>query len=134
MLSVEKNGNLTGAGQLLTQAGSYLTHRLDFKKGDVVLMALPETDKLWIDVVEECFVQKVHMIIPDKYRDVAFIAQSIREEQVSVLVISSVLWSSVFQALNVQPEPITRMQVIISDGKGVPETRFSLLPGAFPKA
>jgi len=109
---------------------SYLTHRFDFKKGDVVLMALPETDKLWIDVVEACFVQKVHMIIPDKYRDVAFIAQSIREERVNVLVILSVMWPDVFQALNTQPE---RMQVIISDGKGALETRFSLLPGTFSK-
>jgi hypothetical protein len=127
----EENDDIIGAGQLLIQAAG--PQRFDFKKEDVVLMALPETDKLWIDVVEECFVQQVHMIIPPKHKDTTFIAQTIREEQVSILVIPSVTWPDVFQALNAQPENISRMQVIISDGKGAPETRFSLLPNAFPK-
>jgi len=128
----DENDDLIHAGELLSAAASF--HKFDFKKGEVVLVALPETDELWTDLINECIAHKVHVIIPANNRDADHIAQTIREEEVSVLAISPVLWPAVFQALNARPENITRMQVIISDGRGVPETRFSLIPSALSKA
>lgn len=128
----DENDDLIHVGQLLSAASS--SNKYDFKKGDVVLIALPETDDLWIELIDECIAQKVHVIIPANNREAAFIAQTIREEEVSVLAISPALWPPVFQALNARPENITRMQVIISDGKGAPKTRFSLIPSALSKA
>ena len=138
MLSVEEkfpvlfdeNDDLIHAGELLSAAS--LSNKYDFKKGDVVLITLQETDVLWTDLIDECIAHKVHVMIPASNRDAAYIAQLIREEAVSVLAISPALWLSVFQELNARPENITRMQVIISDGKGAIETRFSLIPGTTP--
>jgi hypothetical protein len=125
----DENDDLNYAGQQLTTVASPLPNKYDFKKGDVVLMTLPETDDLWIDLIEACIAQKVYVIIPAHNRDAAFIAQTIRENEVSVLAISPGLWPGVFDALNARPEAINRMQVIISDGQGSIETRFSLIPG-----
>ena len=129
----DQNEDLNQIGELLTQLAS-LPKKFGFTEEDKVLIALPESEDMLADLIDECIAQKVWVMIPAYHRDTAFITQTIREEQVSVLVISSAQWPLVFQQLNAHPENITRMQVIVSDGKGEIETRFSLIPSAFSKA
>lgn len=67
----DENDDLIPTGKLLSGVSSF--HKFDFKKSDVVLIALPETDDLWMDLIDECIAQKVHVIIPANYRDAGWL-------------------------------------------------------------
>jgi hypothetical protein len=111
----------------LTQRRQDQPEFFDITNHDVVFVTVPMTDARWFNLFEACVANGAHIILPSSEIDPARIAKTIREEGVTVLAVTSKVWSEVSGYLQSTQGSLTRIRTLIFNGRTAPENRTRLI-------
>ncbi|MEM9675106.1 MAG: hypothetical protein ACFB15_23270 [Cyclobacteriaceae bacterium] len=132
--TLEISFTTTEPSQLSAVNNSQETSHMMFLADDVVLLDYARDEQEWLSIAQACSNAGAKLLIPSIVEDARKLADYICQNRVTVIITTAGLWREVYRHLNLNPEPIIRLKVVLTDDTHNLEQRYALAPRALSAA
>ncbi len=114
------------------------THQLTNNKfgiseNDVVLAAIPVSNKHWLALTDTCIATGAELILPETNASAEMLAESVVNKNVTVVAATAEIWRAVYDRVNASPGEINRLRAILLDESERPRFLHCLILNALSK-
>jgi acyl-coenzyme A synthetase/AMP-(fatty) acid ligase len=100
---------------------------LSIKQQDVVLVAIPMSEKNWLEVIDACIYTGADFVMIDPISEATSLAEIIKREKVTVVATTMQIWTHIYRQLNAKSVENKSLRIIRYNDRGEPESRRQVL-------
>jgi acyl-CoA synthetase (AMP-forming)/AMP-acid ligase II len=100
---------------------------LSIKQQDVVLVAIPMSEKSWLEVIDACIYTGADFVMIDPISEATSLAEIIKREKVTVVATTMQIWTHIYRQLNAKSVENKSLRIIRYNDRGEPESRRQVL-------